>query len=67
MERNRKHLVRRAAGAVIPMLAIALPGLLALAALSLDTGLIVFERTRLQATADAAAMAGAQGSPIPPR
>ena len=50
-------------GAVLVLVAASLPVLLAVTALAVDLGYLVMVRTQLQAAADAAAFAGAQGLP----
>jgi Flp pilus assembly protein TadG len=47
-------------GLVLPLVAVALVGLVSLAALAVDLGLVAAARTQAQAAADAAALAGAR-------
>ena len=51
---------QRQAGQVLPMLAMGIVGILAIAALVFDVGHSIFERRRLQDAADAGALAGAR-------
>ena len=51
--------LRRESGAVVPLVAVMLLGLLAMAALVIDGGLLFAERRDLQGMADGAARAGA--------
>src|SRR5450755_4636138 len=50
----------RRRGAIVPLMAICLTGLLAFVALALDLGILMIARNQCQNTADAAAMAGAR-------
>jgi hypothetical protein len=58
MRTSRRQLERR--GLVLPLVAVGLIGLVSLAALAVDLGMVAVARTQAQAAADAAALAGAR-------
>jgi len=55
--------VRRERGQILPIVAVALVGLLGVAAFSIDVGYAYFAKRQLQSAVDAAALAGAQDLP----
>ncbi len=59
----KRHFLSRRNGSVLVLVAVLLPALLGLAAFAFDIGHIAFIRSRLQAAADAAALAGAEELP----
>lgn len=56
-----RRLWRDRDGAVLPIIAVSLPVILGMTALSIDYGYVLNVKTRLQSTTEAAALAGAQG------
>ena len=62
----RRLRVREERGQVLALFAVVLVGLLGMAAMVLDVGSWYQKKRQLQATADAAALAGAQGLPTSP-
>ena len=56
MRRKQTHTIRR--GAIVPLVALSLVGLLGLVALAIDIGMVAVARTQAQNAADSAAMAG---------
>ncbi len=56
----------RRPGKILILFAVMLTGLSGLVAFAIDTGYIALAKTKLQRTADAAALAGAQATEVPP-